>query len=601
MDNNSLDIDIKMKVEQMKKEISDATIGLKKMGDTIVNIKKITKDGALDKIVISAKNNAQQITSTINKAGQEIRNVKKTSDITGKALKSNFDVGKFYLFWNVTKRIRTSITGWFKSAVDFNETVNKFNVSMGKSVNEATRFQNKLSEAFGTAKQEMMDYQSTFKNILGGMGNISTETSEKISESLVKMGLDYSSLFNVSQKDAMNKFQSALVGSIMPIRRDSGYDVSRNAVIGKAQQLGIERNYQQLNETEKRLIRIMLLMDQLKNTGAFNDLARTIESPSNQIKVLKNQLQELQMWLGNVFMGTIGKILPYINGFVMALKELIKMFAIFVGYKSETTGMEDVLKVDDNATSNIASNLGKASKQAKELKKTLMGFDVLNVITTPKEPKSKGSGVGSPSVDPKILNALKEYDSIMENVRMKATKIRDKIMEWLGFTKQINPFTGEISWKLKEGFSNLKLIVGLISTLFGLFIISKIIKLIGSISKLNNVLKGSAKPISNFQFGLLGISKSLKVGKHSTLIKGLLLPLGKLIGAIGGVSFAIKGITSMFGIYDKVLKKETVTNKELRSSVLEITGGFTALGTAIGGAPRSNNWSWSWFNIFFCY
>ena len=111
-------------------------------------------------------------------------------------------------------------------------------------------------------RDEMMNYQATFKNILSGMGTMSTEMTEQISESLVKMGLDYSSLFNVKQGTAMSKFQSALTGSIVPIRKDSGYDVSDLTVVAKARSLGIERSSAQLSQVEKRLLKIILLQEE---------------------------------------------------------------------------------------------------------------------------------------------------------------------------------------------------------------------------------------------------------------------------------------------------------------------------------------------------
>ena len=48
-------------------------------------------------------------------------------------------------------------------------------------------------------------------------------------------------------------------------------------------------------------------------------------------------------------------------------------------------------------------------------------------------------------IDQRLLDAIKEYDNGMENVRMKATDIRDKIMQVLGFTKKTNEETGETS------------------------------------------------------------------------------------------------------------------------------------------------------------
>lgn len=188
----------------------------------------------------------------------------------------------------------------------------------------------------------------------------------------------------------MSRIQSALVGSVKPIRSDAGYDITEATIGAKATELGIETSVRNLNQMEKRLLRIIVLMDQMKSTGAMQDLARTIEQPANQIKVLKNQLQELRVWLGNVFIGTIGQILPYINGFVMALVAIVKTLATFVGYTNTGSGLAEGLEEADTYSGGVASNLGSAAGSAKELKKSLMGFDVLNVIQKPTQ--SSGGG-----------------------------------------------------------------------------------------------------------------------------------------------------------------------------------------------------------------
>lgn len=478
---------------------------------------KITKalDGrTYNRLVVTATNGAEKITKTFNETGEAIRE-------TSSTINKSFDYGKLMWYLNWAKGFARSLWNIELKAIDFNETQEKFNVSIGTSIKQATLFQNKISEAIGTSKAEMMDYQSTFKNILGGLGALTTKQAEETSQSLTKMALDYSSLFNVSQKSALNKFQAALTGSIMPIRRESGYDVSKNAVSQKALELGVDRTYNELTETEKRLIRIMLLMEQMQNTGAFNDLARTIESPSNQLKVLKNQLQEVQIWLGNVFMGTLGAILPYINGFVMTLKELIKMFAIFVGYQPNTTGMADVLQESSDSASGLSDNIGsagsgldKATKKAKEFKKQLQGFDVLNVINTPTEStkgKTGGSGGGVSGIDPKILEGFKQYDSLLENVQMKATGIRDKIMDWLGFTKEINAETGEVTWKLRDGYQRINAIVDLLKIAAGAIGLKLVAKTLEKIGKaLQNFKLPYLDGVSTFFINVGFLGKAMK-------------------------------------------------------------------------------------------
>lgn len=74
----------------------------------------------------------------------------------------------------------------------------------------------------------------------------------------------------------MSRIQAALVGSVKPIRSDAGYDITEATIGAKATELGIETSVRNLNQMEKRLLRIIVLMDQMRATGAMQDLARTI-------------------------------------------------------------------------------------------------------------------------------------------------------------------------------------------------------------------------------------------------------------------------------------------------------------------------------------
>lgn len=308
----------------------------------------------------------------------------------------------------------------------------------------------------------------------------------------------------------MEKIQAALVGSVKPIRSDSGYDITETTIATKAAELGITTSVRNLNQMEKRLLRIIVLMDQMRETGAMQDFARTIEQPANQIKVLTNQIKELGTWIGNVFIGTLGNALPYINGFVMALVELVKMLATFVGFTNTGSGLTEGLEIADETTDSIASGVGSAAASAKELKKTLFGFDVLNNMQTPTE-SSGGSGSGSSvgEIDPAILAALEDYDNLMGQVKMKATDIRDRIMSWLGYTKLINPLTGDISWQLREGGTRIEKIWKILKKLVYLYLGTKVVKLFGSLRNLVKILQtGTSTGLTPFASALVGLKET---------------------------------------------------------------------------------------------
>lgn len=521
---------ISLYAKSSKTEIDSVIKGLKAAGNEITSIQqKINKAGKTN-YTLQYTDGLKKVTETFNENGKAIKS-------TSTLVKQGFDTGKLIFYGNILRGIANRFKDIANEAINFNETTEKFNVSMGQSVVAATKFQNRISEQFGTSRAEMMNYQSNFKNIMAGLGDMSSEQAEKVSEALTQMSLDYSSLFNVSQSSASNKIQAALTGQIMPVRRESGYDVSKNAVMQKAKDLGIERTYNTLTETEKRLIRIMLLMEQMKRTGAFEDLSRTIESPSNQLKVLQNQLQELKVWIGNVFIGAISTVLPYVNAFVMVIKELVKALAVLVGFEPIATGTDDILQEATDATADIGTNIGGATKQAKELRRQLQGFDVLNVIKTPSESSGGGGGGGVGGIDPRILDAFGQYNDYLSNAHMKATDIRDAIMDWLGFTKQVDEVTGEVTWKLKDGYTRIEKIKDILGTIGGILLGYKI-----------------GKDVLNFANMFLG-DKALSAGDIWLKAAGVGL-------IVGGVYLLYQGIKTM-------LKDKKMTAQ----SFLELLGG----------------------------
>ena len=408
----------------------------------------------------------------------------------------------------------------------------------------------------------------------------------------MKMSTDYASLFNFTLPQAMEKFQAAVVGSVKPIRDKTGMDITEKTIQQVAKNIGVEKTVGQLNQVEKRLLRIISLQDQLGEIGAIGDFSKTLESPSNQLKVLQQQLQELGVWLGNVFIGTIGKILPYINGFVMALVAMAKALAIFVGY-TETKYENDPLQIEDTTSSvdDLDNSLGGATARAKELKKVLMGFDVLNVITTPTE-SSGGGGAGSDlEVDPAILNALKEYDNLMEGVNMKATEIRDKIMDWLGFEKIINEETGEITWKLRDGYTNLEKIFDIAKAigvaLIGSFAIKKIAEFI--------IFLGNLKKAFGQVSGAVGkLTPQLKTHSRAGAATGtnwskLVTILGKAVSIISGIVIGVKGFTDMLKANSNAVAKVNgelddynTYQKDGVKAAIELAAGGALIGAAFG-------------------
>lgn len=215
------------------------------------------------------------------------------------------------------------------------------------------------------------------------------------------------------------------------------------------------------------------------------------------MRILSEQWERLSRAIGNLFMPVISTILPYLNAVLMVLTEIINIIAGLLGFD---TGDFDYFGGVSDSVLDLEENLEGATESANKLKSGLRGFDKLNVITTPTS-ASSGSGAGT-GIDPDIMDAFNdafdEYNSKLEDVQMKAVKIRDAIMEWLGFTKEIDEVTGDVSFKfdhitggtvlgaLAVGgtiFTGVKTIFSILSKITGLKLTKPFTALLSSLGK----------------------------------------------------------------------------------------------------------------------
>lgn len=427
-----------------------------------------------------------------------------------KALKKSLGLGAIYVGLRKTANIVKDVA---QANIDMIETNNLFEVSMGKVVDQygnldetasqyytrAMKFQNEMNDKLATNKSELQKYQAMYFSMFKGQG-IDKNNSYTMSESLTKAGYDIASLYNLSVEDAMNKIKSGIAGQVESLRT-IGIDVSESALTKVIRNAGIDdRSVQQLSYAEKEVARYIAILNQAGQ--AQGDFAKTFESPANQLRVFKNQLIELKQVAGSFIVNAFGGIIVWANAIIMAIKEIIKSIASLFGYDLSSGGSTNL--ADNIGISDIDSGLGSATKKAKELKKQLMGFDEINNIDPASTSGSSGSGGVATGIDDKLLNSLKEWDNKMNSITGKAQEYRDKILEALGFTKDIN---GKLKWSWKDMNNILKVLTIIAGIVGGILIIGKITKLVNWLKTLFTVLKTGKGATTTFGLGLQTIGK----------------------------------------------------------------------------------------------
>lgn len=308
---------------------------------------------------------------------------------------------------------------------DFYEATNLFGVSMKGLTGEADNFIQKMQTLLGIDPTEAMNNMATIQGLTTSFG-LTSDKAYILSKNLTQLGYDLSSLKNIPVKEAFTKLQAAISGELEPIRR-LGVDISNARLQQELYALGITTSISKLSQADKAILRYIAIM---KQTGdAQGDLARTLNSPANQIRILQAQLSELARAVGSVLYPALKSILPPLIAAVELVKEFVQWIAKLMGVK--TVDFPDMSKtsasVEDtsDALDNAAASAGKAKKALKDY---TMGFDELNIIDPNKGNKSSSGGVTGNILGDVDLSG---YDMFKNYVGTSVDEIKEKVKKLL--------------------------------------------------------------------------------------------------------------------------------------------------------------------------
>lgn len=270
----------------------------------------------------------------------------------------------------------------------YQEDLNLFTVALGQYAAEAQNYAEKVSDVMGIDPAQWLRNQGVFNTLLTGFGD-TAERAQLMSQNLTQLGYDISSFFNISIEDAMQKLQSGISGELEPLRR-LGYDLSQARLEQTALNLSIKESVANMTQAEKAELRYYAIMTQV--TTAQGDMARTLETPANQLRILQAQLTQAARAIGNIFIPALNAILPYAIAVVQVIREIANALANLAGFKLTEVDYSGVNSAAVGAGS-LADNLDDAAGAAKKLKQYTAGFDELNVFA-PNTGSGSGAGAG---------------------------------------------------------------------------------------------------------------------------------------------------------------------------------------------------------------
>lgn len=326
---------------------------------------------------------------------------------------------------------------------DFYEATDLFHNAMGNLSGEADTLISKMQGLLGVDSTKAMTYMATIQS-LGTSFGLASDKAYILSKNLTQLAYDEGSYWNKDVAETFTAMSSAISGEIEPIRR-LGVDLSQARLQQELLALGFNKQVSSLSQADKAVLRYIAIMKQTANVQG--NLAQTIQSPANQIKILKAQLDMLAKSVGSLLYPALKSILPPLIAAVQLIREFVEWVAKLMGVK--------VVFTDFTKSADSVGGIGDAmdettdstKKAAKALKDYTMGFDELNIIDPTQGSSGSGSGASAGNilgdVDLSGYDMFKQYN---EEFAKQIDAIKQKIKDML-------PVIGAISaalalWKI---------------------------------------------------------------------------------------------------------------------------------------------------------
>lgn len=304
---------------------------------------------------------------------------------------------------------------------DFYEATDLFHNAMGNLSGEADTLISKMQGLLGVDPTKAMTYMATIQS-LGTSFGLTSDKAYILSKNLTQLAYDEGSYWNKDVAETFTAMSSTISGEIEPIRR-LGVDLSQARLQQELLALGFNKQVSSLSQADKAVLRYIAIMKQTANVQG--NLAQTIQSPANQIKILKAQLDMLAKSVGSLLYPAMKSILPPLIAAVQLIREFVEWVAKLMGVKvvfTDFTKSADSIGGIGDAMDDTADSTKKA---AKALKDYTMGFDELNII----DPTQGSSGSGGGASAGNILGDvdLSGYDMFKNYVGNAVDEIKAKL------------------------------------------------------------------------------------------------------------------------------------------------------------------------------
>lgn len=203
-----------------------------------------------------------------------------------------------------------------KEASDFEENLNKVDVTFGTSSKAVKQWADSATKNFGLSKNAALEMTSQFGDMGTSMG-LSQKNASQMSMSLAGLAGDLASFKNIGVDEAMTALNGVFTGETESLKT-LGIVMTETNLKQFADDCGLV--YEEMTQAEKVQLRYNYVMAQTKN--AQGDYARTSDGTANSIRTLTQSLSNLAIAFGELVLPIIT---PVIQGLTKVIEKITKL------------------------------------------------------------------------------------------------------------------------------------------------------------------------------------------------------------------------------------------------------------------------------------
>ena len=283
-----------------------------------------------------------------------------------------------------------------KLGSDLAEVQNVVDVTFGEMSSAVNSWAKNAMTQFGLSEKVAKEYVGQLGAMSKAFGN-STQEAYNQATSLAGLVGDVASFYNLSTDEAFTKLKAVYTGETEALK-SLGVVMTQAALDEYALAQGYGKTTKAMTEQEKVALRLAFVTDRL--SGASGDFVRTSDGWANQTRVLSLRFDALKASIGQGLINALLPVVRVLNTILERLQVVADAFSEFMGAVFGNAGStSSAISSAASGSEAISSNLSEGASSAKAIKKSLAGFDQLNILSSGSDDSSDaGTSTGGGTI-----------------------------------------------------------------------------------------------------------------------------------------------------------------------------------------------------------